>query len=259
MVFRPLSNLAVYCFVFLITCLALPSKAISALLLDIDLKGVYEDNITASAADIGRKGDFYTILSASGGGYTEIGRNTYLFVRGDAAGYLYKKYSDLNSVIVGARTGIYRKFSDVVSAEVALRAARKEYKETGRSSTAVGGNFEVRQQLTSRFWIKEGYEYENNNAGSDIFSYQGHLIGVWTGYVVAPGTMINLGYSYLFRKYEEPADFRNKFHTISAGITREVAEKVYAYGGYYRQYNGSNIPGTSHTNNIYTVGISYIF
>jgi hypothetical protein len=241
------------------TFLFFPAKAISALLLDIALKGVYEDNITASSADIGRKGDFYTILSASGGGYTEVGSDTNVFLRGDAAGYLYRKNSDLNAVIVGARTGIYRKFSDVVSAEVALKGARKEYKEIGRSSTALGGSFEVRQQLTSRFWIKEGYEYENNNAGSNIFSYQGHLLGLWTGYLVAPKTMITLGYSYLFRKYEEPADFRNRFHTISVGITRGLAEKVYAYGGYYRQYNGSNIPGTGNTNNIYTLGMTYSF
>ncbi|MCL5022421.1 MAG: hypothetical protein M1497_03480 [Nitrospirae bacterium] len=231
----------------------------SALLLDIDFRGVYEDNITASAADIGRKGDFYTILSASGGGYTEVGQGTYLFIRGDAAGYLYRKNSDLNAVIIGARAGIHRKFSDVVSAEVALGGARKEYKETGRSSSALGGSFEVRQQLTSRFWIKEGYAYENNNASSDIFSYQGHLLGLWTGYLVAPKTMINLGYSYLYRKYEEPADFRNRFHTISAAIAREVARKVYAYAGYSRQYNGSNIPDTANTNNIYTLGISYSY
>ena len=84
-------------------------------------------------------------------------------------------------------------------------------------------------------------------------------MGLWTGYLIAPKTMINLGYSYLFRKYEEPADFRNKFHTVSVGITRELAEKIYLNAGYYRQYNGSNIPGTSHTNNIYTLGVSYNF
>lgn len=234
------------------------SECGARLLLDIDVRGVYEDNITGSSADIDKRGDYYSIMSASVGGYEGVGKGTFLFLRGDAAGYLYKKYTDLNSAIIGVSAGAYKEFSDFLSGEATLRVRRKEYKETGRSSNAFSGVFELKQRVLTKLWIKEGYEFEKNVAGADIFSYEGHLFGVWSGYSISPGTMVSVGYSYLIREYEEPSGFRNSLHTGSLAFTVELLHKVYLNAGYYRQHISSDIHG-SHTNNIYTLGILYSY
>ena len=229
------------------------------MLMDAAVKGVYEDNITGSSADIGKEGDYYTAVSASVGGYKDVGRRTFAFVRVNAEGYLYGKYSELDAAIAGVSGGVYKVFSPDVSASALLLIKREQYKGEGRSSTAYGGILNLRQQVHPRVWIKESYEFEKNAAASGIFSYEGHLPGIAVGYTVAPKTTATLGYSYLYRTYDEPAGFRDIFHTVSFGLTREILKKVYLNGSYDRQYISTNLPGTSHTNNIIGLGVSYSY
>lgn len=227
--------------------------------MDIGVKRVYEDNITGSAADLDKQGDFYTMMSASVGMSERAGEGIFLFLRGDATGYLYDKYKDLNATIIGVSMGAYREFGGLFAGEAALGFKRKEYREAGRSGYAFSGNLEFKQQVLPKLRIKEGYEFEKNIASSDIFSYEGHLLGVWSGYSVSPETMVSIGYSYLVRTYEDPPGFRNVFNTVSLGITRELLKKLYLSAVYYRQYNISDIHDTAHANNIYTLGILYSY
>lgn len=247
-------NLAMCMVVVLLSGLVFTSKAWSGLILDAGVKGIYEDNINGSPSDAAKKGDFYTVLSASVGGYTKATDTTYLFLRGDAA----SKYDDLNATIAGISAGVYQELGDVLSAQIALKGKIKEFKGKPRSN-AYGGTFELKQKITHKFWIKEGYEYEKNNADSNLFSYDAHSIGVWSGYMITPETMLNVGYSYLTRKYDDPSAFKTKSHTISAGIVRELVKKVYVNLGYDRQFNDSNVPNTDYNNNIYTLGVTYSF
>ncbi len=252
-------NLAMCMVVVLLSGLVFTSKAWSGLILDAGVKGIYEDNINGSPSDADKKGDFYTVLSASVGGYTKATDTTYLFLRGDAANYLYSKYDDLNATIAGISAGVYKELGDVLSAQIALKGKIKDFKGGPRDSNAYGGTFELKQQITRKFWIKEGYEYEKNDADSNLFSYKGHSVGIWSGYMINPQTMLNLGYSYLTRKYEDASNFRTKSHTVSVGAAREIIKKVYVNIGYDRQFNDSNVPDTDYKNNIYTIGVTYSF
>ena len=245
--------------VMLLSGLVFTSKAWSELILDAGAKGIYEDNINGSPVDADKKGDFYTVLSAGIGGYTEVTDNTYLFLRGDAANYLYSKYDDLNATIAGISAGVYKELGDILSAQIALKGKIKEFKGEPRDSNAYGGTFELKQKITPKFWIKEGYEYERNDADSALFSYKGHSVGIWSGYLINPQTMVNLGYSYLTRKYDDVSGFKTKFHTVSVGMVREIIKKVYASIGYDRQFNDSNVSNTDYKNNIYTLGVTYSF
>lgn len=251
--------LAMCLFVMLLSGLVFTPNAFSGLILDVGVKETYEDNINGSPSDANKKGDFYTTVSAAVGGYTEVADGTYLFLRGDVSNYLYSKYDDLNATIVGISAGMYKELGDVLSAQIALKGKLKEFKGEPRDSNAFGGTFELKQKITRKFWIKEGYEYEKNNADSNLFSYDAHSIGVWSGYMITPETMLNVGYSYLTRKYDDASGFRTKSHTISAGIVRELVKKVYVNVGYDRQLNDSNVSNTDHNNNIYTLGVTYSF
>ncbi|MCL5236373.1 MAG: hypothetical protein M1353_00805 [Nitrospirae bacterium] len=246
-------------FIVLVSGLVVASKASGGVILDAGIRETYEDNLNGSPADADKKGDFYTTVSASAGGYTEVVDGTYLFLRGDAATYLYSKYNDLNATLGGISAGVYKELGDVFSAQLALKGKLKNFKGTLRDSSAYGGTFELKQQISPDFWIKEGYEYEKNDADSRLFSYNGHSVGVWSGYLITPKTMFNLGYSYLTRKYEDAFGFRTKSHTISAGIVRELVKKVYVNLGYDRQFNDSNVANTDYKNNIYTLGVTYSF
>ncbi len=245
--------------VFMLSSLLFVPATSAGLLLDAGIKGVYEDNITGSAADIGKKGDYYTVLSASFGGYKGIGSGTFAFLRANAEGNLYRRYSDLDVAVFGMSGGVYKEFNTVVSVAGALSIKRENFKDYERSSVAYGGILNLRQQIYHGFWIKEGYEFEKNVAESGIFSYEGHLLGVWTGYSFAPKTTATLGYSYLHRTYEEPAGYKNIFHTFSLGLIREIVKKVNINSNYDRQYISSNLPGANHINNIYILGLSYSY
>jgi len=225
----------------------------------VDLKGTYEDNIIGSAADIGKDGDYYSALTASLGGYHGIGANTYLFLKGDAGGYLYSKYTDLNATVVGINGGVYKDFTDRVAAQLTLKGKKKEFKDSRRSSVAYGGSLEVKEQVSPEFWLKQGYEFEKNDADDALFTYRGHFFGAWAGYMVFPKTTLTGGYSYLSLKYEEPSNFRDEFHTVSFGVSMELLKKVHLYGNYSRQFINSSVSEKGRTNNIYTLGLLYGF
>lgn len=247
------------CLFFVAFGFVAPSQAVAEPILDFGAGATYEDNINGSPSDADKEGDFYTTLFASLGGYTRVVEGTYLFLRGDAATSVYGKYNDLNVTIGGISAGVYKSFNDMLSAQLSLKGKIKTFKDEPRDSRALGGAIELKQQVTPTLWIKEGYEYERNNADSDLFGYKGHLAGVWSGYLIDPKTMLNLGYSYLSRKYDDATGFRTTSHTISAGLVRELAKRVYATIGYDRQINDSNVSGSDHNNNIYTIGVTYSF
>jgi predicted porin len=227
--------------------------------MDAGLKEVYEDNIVGSAADVGKKGDFYTVLAASLGGNRRIGEGTFLFLRATAEGYLYRRYPDLNATIAGLNGGVYKEFNHVLSAAGSLNIKRENFKDSQRSSNAYGGLLNLRQQAQSDLWIKEGYEFTKNKADSSTFSYEAHLLWVGIGYSIMPKTTATVGYSYLRRTYEEPAGYRNIFHSLSLGLTKEIAEKISVYGNYDRQYISSNHHAATHINNVFTLGLSYSY
>ena len=252
-------NISIGIMVSMVSSLLFVSVASGGLLMDSGLKGVYESNITGSASDIGKNGDYYTVLSASLGGYKGIGGDTFVFLRANGEGYLYKRYSDLDAAIIGMSGGVYKEFNNILSATGTLSIKRENFKDSERNSTAYGGAINLKQQVYPRLWIKEGYEFEKNKAEFDIFSYDAHLFGIWTGYSILLKTTATLGYSYLHRTYEEPAGYRNIFHTFSLGLTREIARKVAITGSYDRQYISSNLPAANHIDNIFALGLSYSY
>ncbi len=242
-----------------VSSLLFASAASAGLLLDAGLNGVYEDNIVGSAADVEKKGDFYTVLSASLGGNRRIGEGTFFFLRAGAEGYLYKRYTDLNAAIVGLNGGVYKEFNSVLSGTGSLNIKRENFKDSQRSSNAYGGLLNLKQQVHPDLWIKEGYEFTKNKADSSTFSYEAHLLWMGLGYFIIPKTTAVVGYSYLRRTYEEPAGYRNIFHSLSLGLTREIAEKVSVYGNYDRQYISSNHHAATHINNVFSLGLSYSY
>ena len=227
--------------------------------LDVGVRGTYEDNINGSTTDANKEGDYSTTVSAAIGGYTEVvSRTTYLFLKGGGDRSYYNKYPQLDATVGYLSAGVYHRMGDVLSMQITAKGRDKDFEGTTRDSTSYGGAFELKQQLTSSFWIKEGFEYEKNDAKSDSLDYKGQSAGIWAGIRATPNTFLGIGYSYLLRKYEL-TNFESTSRTISGSIAWKMVSKIYANAGYDRQINDSDAPGTKYYNNIHTVGLSYSY
>lgn len=235
-------------------------SAAARLILDAGTQAVYEDNITGSVEEVTKRSDLYIVASASLGVSKDLGDGlTSVFVQGDAYGYAFSDNTDLNSTIVGLSAGASRKFTDILSGKATFKVRGKDFNDSRRDSSSLGAALELREELSYRLALKQGYEFETNDAESAFFSYQSHLVGASVEYSITPRTLLRAGYYYLTTEYEEPAGFKNDFHTLSVGVVRKVLDRVYLRGGYDHQFISSSDSQTGSGNNILALGIAYSY
>lgn len=232
--------------------------AYAELSLEAGVHGIYEDNVISSPADVGKKGDYYTVLSAAGSLEKGISGTSSLFFRGMAEHYFYSKYSDLNVTSVMLNAGIRKEFSPILSLDASLKGGVRDYSGSDRSGTAYGGGIGLKQQASFRLWFREEYEYEKNDARSASFSYAEHTLGIHSGYILTPRMLLNLGAGFARRKFENENGDRTNMVTLSAGLTRQLRDKLYVNAGYAREFISSTVPA-GHSNNIYSLGLLFRF
>ncbi len=272
------------------TCLVAAPKASAEMFYDVEVKTIYEDNVIglltdkrggggmgggaagpAMAAVKGMpnnspvntgsqsSGDFSLNLFADLRGSKEISKDTALFLLGSAEHTAYDTFTEFNSTIGGLSTGVNRKLSDTVSTKIAIYGKIKKFEDSQRDSTSYGGNLGIKEQINPKFFLKEIYEYEKNNADSTQFSYAGNSLSIWAGLLTTPQTRLSLGYSYLKRDYDEPSGFTATSHTVSAALEHELAKRWYLDAGYDHVTSHSNQPSTTSTDNILSVGLRYSY
>ncbi len=256
--------------------------------LDASLKEVYEDNVNPSLSGPGGAmggatgrpltmpmgirmggpppakgstsgsdtGDLYTVLSAAIGSTAEVGVETELFIKAQATRYQYGKFTELNATSIGLSAGVFRQFSDLLAAQLGLSARTSDYRDNLRNSKTYGGTVGLRQQLTPEFRLMEGLGYEKNDADAAVFSYKGPLFSLGAGYLVAQKTLVNVGYGYLIRKFDDGS--RTKLHSLTLGIDREIAKRTHISASYEHQSYEAALPG-SDTDNIVTLGIAFSY
>jgi len=242
----------------LLLCLFWANETLAAYSFGLELRGVYEDNIFGSSQDIEKQGDFYTVLSVSAEAEKGTGPKTSLFARGDAGQYIYARYDDLNLSTAGIVAGLKREFGTILSGEVYIGGRLRKYNDDARDSAAVSAGLALRQQVSFRSWLREYYEFEKNNADSDFFSYDGHLVGINAGYLINPKTLAMAGYSYLSRSYDEPSGYDTDYHTLSIGFVRELTKSLFLNAAYFHQFISSPAESDD-ANNAYTLGLIYRF
>jgi hypothetical protein len=273
-------------------CLAV-SAAQAEIFYDASVKGAYEDNVVGLLSDkrggyagmpvtgtgpgammaqkqmggmggsipqdtgTQSKSDTSINIFADIGVSTKIKPDTSLFLMGGAQHTFYSYFTQFDFTIGGLSTGIYKEFGDVFSGKLAINGAIKNYQDSQRNSTAYGATLSLRERLTPIFWLRETYDYEQNNADSPLFTYTGNSGSIWAGLSAMPRTTFLLGYNYLVRDYNEPSGFKVTASTISLGVEHELVKKWYIDARYDHQISDSNIPGTNSTDNIYSIGLRY--
>jgi hypothetical protein len=245
---------------FLLCVLAAANTSWAAFLFDAGIKAAYEDNINGSPADAGRVGDFYTTLFVVAGGYREVTEEkTYAVLKGGIERYSYNKYDALNAVIGTVSAGLYHISGEVLTSYIAVKAKGKDFEDKDRDSSSLGAAIEFKQRLTDTFWLKEAYEYERNDARSTLFTYGAHSAGVWAGVTSAPRAFFGVGYSYLYRRYDDQSHYTSQSHTLSASVEYKLSRRVYVSAGYDRQFYDVSDPAATYTDNIYTAGLVYSY
>jgi len=294
---RAASSAIILCLATFIISLAVPAAQAADIFYDAAIKGAYEDNVVGLLSD--KRGGYAGVpVTGAGGGVmmapgmgpgsgmggsipqdtgtqsksdtsiniladigvlTKINPDTNLFLIGGAQHTSYSSFTQFDFTIGGLSAGIYKEFGEVFSAKAAINGAIKGYQDSQRNSTAYGATLSLKERLTPIFWLKEIYDYEQNNADSSLFTYTGNSGSIWAGWSALPTTTVLLGYNYLVRDYDEPSGFKVTANTISAGLEQKIAIKWYIDAQYSHQASDSNIPGTSSTDNIYSIGLRYSY
>lgn len=229
-------------------------------MLDVGIKGTIEDNITGSVVDVKKDGDFYSTLSVTVGGFREIEEATrFIVIKGGVEVYSYNTYDELSAINGFVSAGIYRRYNESLSSFVTFNGEARDYEDDDRDSIAAGVTLEFKEQITGRFWLKQAYEYEVNDATSGLFSYTAHAIGVWAGIAASSRAFFGLGYGYLDRAYDSPADYESQSHTLSFFTELLLVPTVFLVAGYDRQWYTIANPDGTFDNTITTIGLQYSY
>lgn len=282
---------------FLVIALAGQAHADIGLILDAELRGVYEDNVvgilsdqqqasmagtgppaassTANAAKQGpggpgnsspylgsssqTYGDYSMVIAADVGLTAPVTSDTALFLIGSLENASYSRYSDFNSTIAGVNAGFAMSLGPVFLVKSLAFARIKEFGDPERDSSSYGGILELKQRLSPRLSIREAYEFEKNNADTAYFSYTGHAGRAGLGYTLAESWMLNLGYTYLIREYKEPSGFAVTSHLMSADVRKSFFRNWRVTVGYARELSSENLNSTRAVNNIYSTSLLYSY
>ncbi len=289
--------LAIAGFAVLFLYLTAVPDARAGIFYDVSVKGTYEDNVVGLLSDkrggtaampstgpgmmgaimggpggmggmggsipqdtgVQSKGDYSMNFFADIGGSTDVAAGTYLFLIGSLQHTSYNTFTDFDNTIGGLTGGLDKDLGKIVTVRLAINGSIKNYRDSDRDSTSYGPVVTVKEQFTPAFWLKESYYYEKNNADSPFFTYSGNQAGIWGGWLVLPKTTLLLGYSYLVRDYDQPSGFQVTSNTLSAGIGQELVKRWFLDAQYDRQMSDSNVPGTSSTDNIVSLGVRYSY
>jgi hypothetical protein len=294
---RAAGSAIILCLATFIISLAVPAAQAADIFYDAAIKGAYEDNVVGLLSD--KRGGYAGMPATGAGGgvmmapgmgpgggmggsipqdtgtqsksdtsinifadigvLTKISPDTNLFLIGGAQHTSYSSFTQFDFTIGGLSAGVYKGFGDVFSGKFAINGAIKNYQDSQRNSTAYGATLNLRERLTPIFWLRETYDYEQNNADSPLFTYTGNSGSIWAGLSAMHGTTFLLGYNYLVRDYNEPSGFKVTASTISLGVEHELVKKWYIDARYDHQISDSNVPGTNSTDNIYSIGFRYSY
>lgn len=278
------------CFLLLTVLMVLstPPAFSASPMIDASLSRAYEDNINPllsgapmpfSVWDRGKKtlagaqtnepgiagaraagtgaGDAYTMLSASGGVTSVVGVETDLSVKAEASRTRYARFSELDATTAGLRLGLFKQFSDLHSAELSAYGRVNWYREPALDGSTYAALLDVRQQVSSRFWVGEGFSYEKNNAKSALFAYAGRTAGIRTGYAFTGGFSAVLAYTCLFRKFESSVQV--VLHSGSLSGRLDVTRQFKIEASFEHQRYETEPSGEHAENNLATLGLGFLY
>ena len=204
-----------------------------------------------------QQGDFSATLSADIGRKTSWGDKTDVLLLAAVSHTAFATYDEFNFTVGSVSAGMTRYLTDVLSARFSVKAAEKKFENPLRDSSAFGASAGLKETVNDNLWFKQAYEFEKNHADSPLYTYQGHSATAWIGLSLSEDTSLDLGYGCLVRSYDLPEGFKVTTQNISVSLTADLSDSWSCSLGYDHEMADSNVPGTTTTNNISSIGLRY--
>lgn len=256
-----------------------PAGAASAeVFFNAGARATYEDNVVGLASDTGTKGhmsgggmmkvpagmssftghgsgDFSLSTSFNVGKRKRLSERAYMLLDGFLSHTSFRKFNQFDYTTVGVGAGAGRSFGKVLSGRVSLTGKYKSHEDSSHSGAALGIGAGL-SEMIEPFLIRESYEFEYNGAGSSSSSYIGNSFIIGADYFSGRYTF-TLEYGYLMRGYDDNTELTAG--TVSAAVEKEIGENWTADIRYDRQQSETDLSGGSAVDNIFSVGVRFIY
>jgi hypothetical protein len=267
--------------------LAAPAGALpAALVLDAKFQEVHEDNINpllsgagrpfspedgtrlvpaavlagsarAAPAPGSRSGDLITLGDVVAGFSTIAGPGTDLSFTLELGRAQYSRFIGLNATTAGLGSKLSCQFTDMLSFSSMLACEKTWYDSDGLTGNTCGGNFELRQQTGSKFWVGEGIHYERHRARNPGLTFTGRILTIRTGYRFREMTTAVLMYMDLLRVFNDGSRILMRSMTLSAA--RDLTARVRVLASFEHQRVASDPAAARTGNNIFSLGLGYSY
>ena len=267
--------------------LAYPADALPAsLVLDAKIQEVHEDNINPllsgaarpfspedgtrlvpaailagnarpAPAPGSRSGDFITLADAAAGFSTIAGPGTDVSFTLGLERAQYNRFTGLNASAAGISSKLSCQFSDMHSFSSMLACDRTWYESDGLTGNTCGGNFELRQLTSMKFWVGEGIHYERHRTRDPGLTFTGRIVTVRSGYRFREKTSAVLTYTHLHRSFNDGSRILMQSGALSAA--RDLTNRLRALASFEHQRVASDPAAGRTGNNIFSLGLGYSY
>jgi hypothetical protein len=169
----------------------------------------------------------------------------------------YSRFTGLNASSAGIGSKLSCQFTDMHSFSSMLGCDRTWYDSDGLSENTCAGNFEVRQQTATKFWVGEGVHLERHRSRDPSLTFMGRILTIRSGYRFGEATNAVLTYTHLHRAYNDGS--RILMHSGALSAARDVTRRVRAVASFEHQHIASDPAANRTGNNILSLGLGYFY
>jgi hypothetical protein len=204
-----------------------------------------------------RSGDLITVADLAAGFSTIAGPGTDLSFTLELERAQYGRFAGLNASTAGISSKLSCQFSDMHSFSSLLACDKTWYDRDGLTGNTCGGNLELRQLTSMKFWIGEGIHYERHRARDPGLTFTGRILTIRSGYRFRERTSAVLTYTHLHRGFNDGSRILMRSVTLSAA--RDLTARVRALASFEHQRVASDPAADRTGNNIFSLGMGYSY
>lgn len=246
----------------LAACLVLGSGGVHAqgeLFGGVEAGIVHDSNFLAAATGGADRGSDRSLAGSGYLGYFWPSRDlrSALIVRGDAAVVRQQRADQASHAAVGGSVGFYHSFGPVHSMTGSLGHMLRSYENSSRDIDVTSLQLGLKQQLSARFWVREGLVIERGRAATDSDDYQGYGLSGSLNWGPTPDTVLTLSTAVTTREYSASGASRGGYQ-LGASALRQFGRHLYARLG-LTHLRDQTAGGARYASNIFSLGIGASF
>ncbi len=141
--------------------------------------------------------------------------------------------------------------------QIGLAAVHSACDFQALAGNSARGSLELRQKLSMKFWLNEGFEYERYDARSDAFDYNGRSASLRAGYRITASITPMAAYTCLLRKFGN--GMQTTVHSVAFGAAWRIIPGLDLTASFERLAYSSIPLNTRGRNNISSLGLAVYY